>query len=49
MKTKVAGHCQIYVKGLTMRCPLCSTVVQSGQMHECKKVEPTKPTKKRKR
>lgn len=49
--TKVTGQCQMFVQGTSMRCPLCSTVVQSGVMHECQRVEsqPAKAAPKRKR
>ncbi len=49
LNTRVTGHCQMYVEGVTMRCPLCGVVVTSGQMHECKTVEAVKPPKKAKR
>lgn len=47
-KVKVTGNCSIYVLGMEMNCPLCGTLVQSGENHACQKAEPVKP-KPRKR
>lgn len=40
MKTRVSyAHCQMFVEGLDMNCPLCGLFVKSGQRHECSKPE----------
>lgn len=48
MKTKLnVGRCHIEVQGMNFRCPLCGTLVQSGQTHDCElKAIPEKPEKK---
>lgn len=33
------GECDVYVEGMDMPCPLCSTLVRSGQRHHCKATE----------
>jgi hypothetical protein len=38
MKVKVTySHCSISVIGTQIVCPLCRTLVKSGERHECKK------------
>ena len=39
------GHCCVSVLGMDMNCPLCGTLVKSGERHECVREEP-KPVKK---
>jgi len=29
--------CSIYCEGMEFQCPLCRTIVRSGERHECKK------------
>lgn len=29
------GSCQMFVSGLEMNCPLCNTLVKSGETHSC--------------
>lgn len=29
------AHCQMYVEGMDMNCPLCGALVRSGENHEC--------------
>jgi hypothetical protein len=41
------GQCEVYVEGADMRCPLCGTLVRSGQNHSCKVIDPAKPQRKR--
>ena len=36
MKVKVSGECFVYVEGMSMNCPLCGTIVRSGEQHSCK-------------
>lgn len=31
------GECSIYVEGMDFKCPLCGTLVQSGERHQCSK------------
>jgi hypothetical protein len=38
MKTKMSySECSIYVQGISMNCPLCGTLVEDGERHDCKK------------
>lgn len=47
MKTKVSwGHCQIFVQGMDMVCPLCGVQVKDGEAHECHKIDEEKPVSK---
>jgi hypothetical protein len=41
-KVRVSGHCQMFVEGMNMTCPLCGVLVKSGETHECSKEEPKK-------
>jgi len=43
---KLYGHCTMIVEGTNMRCPLCNTLVLSGQRHECERKEPKKLERK---
>jgi hypothetical protein len=36
------GQCTVVVEGMDMACPLCSTLVRSGEQHFCKTEEPPK-------
>jgi hypothetical protein len=36
------GKCAVWVEGMDMKCPLCGTLVRSGEHHACKVVEPSK-------
>jgi hypothetical protein len=39
MKIKISyGSCSISVLGTDITCPLCGTVVKSGQRHKCMKL-----------
>ena len=29
------GKCSMFVEGMDMNCPLCKTLVKSGERHEC--------------
>lgn len=29
------SSCRIYVEGFSMHCPMCRTLVRSGEHHEC--------------
>jgi len=40
VKVKIAGSCTLYVYGLDMNCPMCGTLVKSGENHACQKQEP---------
>lgn len=31
------SNCSIYCEGMEFQCPLCQTIVQSGEHHTCKK------------
>lgn len=42
------GKCSIFVLGMDMNCPLCKTLVLSGESHQCEQHEPKKLPKKRK-
>jgi hypothetical protein len=42
-----ASHCSLFVQGMDMNCPLCGTLVKSGERHECSKPEPAIPPKRR--
>jgi hypothetical protein len=33
-------HCKITALGIEMKCPLCGTVVKSGETHECSSPAP---------
>jgi len=33
------AHCSIAVEGMDFTCPLCGTVVKSGEHHSCAKPE----------
>lgn len=50
MAIKISGSCSMAVIGLDMNCPLCKTLVRSGEAHQCKIVPPKAlPNKSRKR
>jgi hypothetical protein len=36
------AECYVQVEGMDMRCPLCATLVRSGEQHSCKTEEPPK-------
>jgi hypothetical protein len=36
MKVKMSGTCHIFVEGMEMNCPLCGSLVKSGETHDCK-------------
>jgi hypothetical protein len=41
MKTKIFyERCSITTNGTRIRCPLCETIVESGQSHYCEKKKP---------
>jgi hypothetical protein len=41
MSVKVSYElCSIKVRGMEIRCPLCHTVVRSGQSHRCERKKP---------
>lgn len=43
IKTKINyGKCSIVVQGMEMNCPLCGTLVKSGETHECENRQPKK-------
>ena len=43
MATKINyGKCEIEVIGMDMNCPLCGTLVKSGETHACERGEPKK-------
>lgn len=33
---RITGSCVLFVQGIAMNCPLCQTLVQSGEHHECR-------------
>jgi hypothetical protein len=40
-KVKVKrGTCSMFVEGMDMNCPLCGTLVKSGESHTCGTLEP---------
>jgi hypothetical protein len=40
-KVKVKwGTCSMFVEGMEMNCPLCGTLVKSGETHNCGTPEP---------
>ena len=43
------GKCTVAVVGVDMNCPLCGTLVKSGERHECEKREPQKKLTRKKR
>jgi hypothetical protein len=45
----IAGSCEMYVYGLDMRCPLCKTLVRSGERHSCKPFNINLPAEKKRR
>ena len=42
MKISMSGSCQMAVIGMDMNCPLCKTLVKSGESHQCEIVPPKK-------
>jgi ferredoxin len=40
--------CSIYVCGMTISCPLCQVIVESGTHHHCEIEAKTKPKKTKK-
>jgi len=32
-----SATCLVYVEGMEMTCPLCGTLVRSGERHQCKR------------
>lgn len=36
-------NCSLYVLGMDLKCPLCGSLVKSGETHRCS----SKPTKKK--
>lgn len=50
-KAKVSisyANCSVAVLGIDMHCPLCKTLVKSGERHQCSKPEIEAPKKRRK-
>jgi hypothetical protein len=39
---RIAGTCSLSVIGMDMNCPLCGTLVKSGESHSCSKGAPKK-------
>lgn len=34
-KVKLLGSCYIHVEGMSMKCPACGVLVESGDVHKC--------------
>jgi hypothetical protein len=39
IKTVSYADCSIFIVGMDMKCPLCGTLVLSGQRHTCSRPE----------
>lgn len=33
-------HCEVFVLGISMKCPLCGVTVASGTNHQCSRPQP---------
>jgi hypothetical protein len=43
------GKCAVWVEGMEMKCPLCGTLVRSGENHACKVEQPARRQPRRQR
>lgn len=47
MTTKITGRCFMFIRGADLNCPLCGSLVHSGEHHECvrrsESAEPARP------